>query len=65
MRLNQNEIEYELEKDIKEFASFERPGRGATARVRASSTRRDRSNPTERSGSSSGIRSKDSKEDSV
>lgn len=65
MRLNQNEIEYELEKDIKEFAAFERPGRGAEARVRASKPSRSRSNPSQGSSSSSGVWKASSKEDTV
>jgi hypothetical protein len=53
MRLHLNEVEYELEKDIKEFAAFERPGRGATARVRKS--------PASRSGYNAAKRDRDSR----
>lgn len=65
MRLNLNEIEYEVERDLEEFDRFERPGRSATARIRASKFSRNRSDSSQRYSSGSGVRSKDSKEDSV
>lgn len=65
MRLNLNEIVYELEKDIEEFARFERPGRGAEARVRAPHTSRSRSDAPEGRSRSGRVRTKDQEEDSL
>lgn len=65
MRLNLNEIEYEVEKDLEEFDRFERPGRGAEARVRSPGFGRGRRDAPERDRSRNRVRAAYSKEDSV